>query len=570
MNRVLVIGIDGATFDLIRPWAEAGDLPNMARLMAEGVHGPLESTLPPVTAPAWTTFATGQNPGKHSVFDFIQPLAASSPHREGRTPPLVGGGGGGSPFDLVNSSSIRAPTLWQIISEAGRKAGVMNVPVTYPPVPINGFVITGMLSPVGGNFTYPADLLDRYAGQIKPYRIAPHVQYKPGNETAFTADLLDLVERRGEYALQLMSDYPYDFLMFHFLSTDTMQHAFWKFVDPTHPRYDPQAAARFGPALKQVYRRIDGFIGQMLDRILEETTVIVMSDHGFGPLHYVVNLNLFLLDQGLLQLKRGAWTRLKTNLFRAGLTPASFWHLIERTGLQNYVWQVSKSTRNKVVDKFLSFDDVDWSRTSAYSIGHVGQIYVNLKGREPEGFVEPDAECEAVQQKVIQTLHEMSHPETGQPLVDQVIPGSQAVHGPYARRGPDLHVVMDGYRTIAFPLFATDNRIVTRQIRGDSGCHRLHGIFIAWGPEIKAGETVEGARILDLAPTILHLIKLPVPDEMDGRVLTEALTTSRPVARQAAPPLPPLGGVREGTEAGLSAEETAEVKDRLRALGYLG
>ncbi|MDY7078935.1 MAG: alkaline phosphatase family protein [Chloroflexota bacterium] len=570
MNRVLVIGIDGATFDLIRPWAEAGDLPNMARLMAEGVHGPLESTLPPVTAPAWTTFATGQNPGKHSVFDFIQPLAASSPHREGRTPPLVGGGGGGSPFDLVNSSSIRAPTLWQIISEAGRKAGVMNVPVTYPPVPINGFVITGMLSPVGGNFTYPADLLDRYAGQIKPYRIAPHVQYKPGNETAFTADLLDLVERRGEYALQLMSDYPYDFLMFHFLSTDTMQHAFWKFVDPTHPRYDPQAAARFGPALKQVYRRIDGFIGQMLDRILEETTVIVMSDHGFGPLHYVVNLNLFLLDQGLLQLKRGAWTRLKTNLFRAGLTPASFWHLIERTGLQNYVWQVSKSTRNKVVDKFLSFDDVDWSRTSAYSIGHVGQIYVNLKGREPEGFVEPDAECEAVQQQVIQTLHELSHPETGQPLVDQVIPGSQAVHGPYAHRGPDLHVVMDGYRTIAFPLFATDNRIVTRQIRGDSGCHRLHGIFIAWGPEIKAGETVEGARILDLAPTILHLTKLPVPDEMDGRVLTEALTTSRPVARQAAPPLPPLGGVREGTEAGLSAEETAEVKDRLRALGYLG
>ncbi len=544
MSRVLVIGIDGGTFDLIRPWAEAGDLPNLARLMTEGVHGPLESTLPPVTSPAWPTFATGKNPGKHGVFDFIRPM--------------------GGQFEMVNATSIRAPTLWQILSEAGRQVGVMNVPVTYPPAPVNGFIIAGMLSPVGGTFTYPADLLDRYAHRMKPYRIAPHVQYKRGNEVEFVADLLDLVERRGEYALRLMDDYPYDFLMFHFQATDVMQHAFWKFVDPTHPRYDPESGARFGPALRQVYRRVDGFIGQMLDRIADDTTVIVMSDHGFGPLHYVVNLNLFLLDQGLLQLKRGVWTRLKTDLFRAGLTPASIWHLIERAGLQNYVWQVSKSTRNKVVGKFLSFDDVDWSRTLAYSIGHVGQIYVNLKGREPEGIVEPGAEYEAVRQRVVEALRQLRHPQTGRPLVERIIPGDQVAHGPYAYRSPDLHVMMDGYRVIAFPLFATDHRIITRQIRGDSGCHRLHGIFIAWGPEVRSGETVEGARILDLAPTILHLMGLPVPDDMDGRVLTEALTISRPVEYHSAGP----AGAR--AEAGLSAEETAEVEERLRALGYLG
>ena len=327
MSRVLVIGIDGGTFDLIRPWTEAGDLPNLARLMADGIHGPLESTLPPVTAPAWTSFATGKNPGKHGVFDFIRPM--------------------GGQFDLVNATSIRAPTLWQILSNAGRTVGVMNVPVTYPPTPVNGFIIAGMLSPVGGNFTYPANLLGRYADQLKPYRIAPHVQYKPGSETDFADDLVDLVERRGEYALQLMADFPHDFLMFHFQATDVMQHAFWKFVDPAHPRYDSQAAACFGPALRRVYGRIDDFVGQMLNRIPDDTTVIVMSDHGFGSLHYVVNLNLFLLDKGLLQLKRGAWTRLKTGLFRAGVTPASIWHLIEHTGLQNYVWQVSKSTATR-------------------------------------------------------------------------------------------------------------------------------------------------------------------------------------------------------------------------------
>jgi predicted AlkP superfamily phosphohydrolase/phosphomutase len=289
-----------------------------------------------------------------------------------------------------------------------------------------------------------------------------------------------------------------------------------------------------------------------------------MSDHGFGSLHYVVNLNLLLLDHGLLRLKRGAWTRLKAGLFRAGLTPASVWHLIERTGLQNYVWHVSKSTRNKVVSKFLSFDDVDWSRTLAYSIGHVGQVFLNLKGREPEGIVEPGAEAESVKQRVTEALHSLRHPETGQPLVDRVVPGDQVVSGPHARRGPDLHIVMDGYRTIAFPLFATDSKIVTRQIRGDSGCHRKHGIFIARGPEVEAGKQVDDARIQDLAPTILHLMGLPVLDDMDGRVLAEALTTSRPVERRSA------GLADEGSDAELSAEETAEVEDRLRALGYLG
>jgi predicted AlkP superfamily phosphohydrolase/phosphomutase len=544
MSRVLVIGIDGATFDLIKPLVEAGDLPNLAQMMTDGVHSPLESTIPPVTAPAWSTFATGVNLGKHGVFDFIRPM--------------------GGRYDLVNATSIRAPTLWQVLSQAGRKVGVMNVPVTYPPQPVNGFVIGGMLSPVSGTFTHPADLLDQYESQLEPYRIAPHVQYKPGNETEFIDDLLDLAERRSEYALQLMTDYPHDFLMFHFQATDVMQHAFWKFVDPTHPRYDPQAAARFGPGVKQLYQRVDATIGQIRDRLTDDTTLIVMSDHGFGSLHYVVNLNLFLLDQGLLKLKHGVWTGIKAGLFRAGLTPASFWHLVERTGLQNYVWQVSKSTRNKVVGKFLSFDDVDWSQTSAYSIGHVGQIYVNLKGREPDGIVEPGEQREAVKQQVTAALHQLRHPETGQPLVDRVIPGDQVVHGPYAHQGPDLHLVMDGYQTIAFPLFATDRHIVTRQIRGDSGCHRLHGVLIATGPEIQRGKTLESPHIMDLAPTILHLMGLPVLDDMDGRVLTEALTSDRPVKRQA------NGATDEKAYGELSQEEEAEVEDRLRALGYLG
>ena len=302
----------------------------------------------------------------------------------------------------------------------------------------------------------------------------------------------------------------------------------------------------------------------MLDRISSDTTVIVMSDHGFGSLHYVVNMNLFLLDQGLLKLKKGAWTRLKAGLFRAGLTPASIWHMVERTGLQNYVWQVSKSTRNKVVSKFLSFDDVDWSRTRAYSIGHVGQIYVNLQGREPQGIVAPGQEYKDVCQEITAALQQLRHPTTGQPLVERVYPGSEAAHGPYASRGADLHVVFDGYRAIAFPLFATDGRLVTKQIRGDSGSHRLHGMLVAAGPEVRQGSQLDDPNIVDLAPTILHMMGLPVPDDMDGQVLESMLTSDRPVEYEEA-----VTSSGED-EAGLSAEESAEVEDRLRALGYLG
>lgn len=543
MSRILVVGIDGATFDLIRPWTEDGALPNLPRLMSEGAHGPLESTIPPVTSPAWPTFATGKNPGKHGVFDFIRPM--------------------GGRFELVNASSIRSPTLWEILSGAGRKVGIMNVPVTYPPKPVNGFVIGGMLSPMTGTFTYPDDLLDQYAGELRPYRIAPEVQYKGDNEQAFGADLLDLVDRRGQYALRLMEDYPSDFLMFHFQATDVLQHALWKFVDPSHPRHNPRDAARVVPIFKRVYRRIDDYLGRMLTKLDGDATVIVMSDHGFGSLHHTVNLNLFLIDEGLMKLKQGAWTRLKTGLFRAGLTPASIWHLIERVGLQNYVWQVSKSTRNKVVSRFLSFDDVDWSRTLAYSIGHVGQIYINLKGREPKGVVDPGDEYRAVRRRVADALRELHHPATGEPMVDEVIPGDQVVHGPYASRSADLHLVMDGYRAIAFPLFAADRRIVTEQIRGDSGCHRRDGILIAWGDAIRSGQELTEARILDLAPTILHLMGLPVPGDMDGRVLSSALTLDRPVERE--------GEVvsQADAEEGLSAEEAAEVEERLRSLGYL-
>lgn len=551
--KLLIVGLDGATLDLIKPWAAQGHLPTLAGLIDSGVTGLLESTLPPVTSPAWPTFMTGKNPGKHGVFDFIRPSAGT--------------------FEMVNASQIDSRLLWEILSDAGYSVGVLNVPITYPPRKVNGYLVPGLLAPDQGITTHPPDLLKPYRAELGRYRITPDVQYSPGKVDEFIADIHDLIDAQLRYALRLMQDHPVEVLMVHFLASDNASHALWRYMDPAHPLHHPALAPKYGDALLKVYQHLDTAIQSLAPprsapgvtvSNLQSPNVIVMSDHGFGPLHRTVNLNMLFLEAGLMHLKRNAWTQLRHAMFKRGLTPKGAYRLLERAGLQNLTARVSRQARNQVVGKFLSFEDVDWSRTVAYSMGHVGQVYLNLKGREPEGVVDP-ADYFAARQRVIDALNALRDPDTGKALVDRIIPREEAASGPYLDRAPDLHLVLDGYRAIAFPLFATEGKIVTQQIRGDSGCHRLHGVFIAGGPAFSRG-AVEGARLIDLAPTILHILGAPAPADMDGRVLIEALS---PDQRARTVETSEAAGYASH-QVDLTPDEQAEVEERLRALGYLG
>lgn len=537
--KLLIIGFDGATFDLIKPWAQAGYLPNLSQIMEDGVYGDLRSTLPPVTSPAWPTFMTGCNPGKHGVFDFIQPH--------------------GDNFTLVNATRIRQPTLWQRLSEAGYKVGVMNVPVTYPPAEVNGFLISGLLSPKTGQISQPADLIQRYEQELGPYRVAPNVQYRPGLEPEFIADLTDLINTRGKWAQHLMQHEEPDVMMVHFISMDVMKHALWRFMDHDHPRYEP---GPYENAIRDGYQLVDDYIGRLMDMLPADASTIVMSDHGFGPLRNMVNLNVFFMEKGLMKLKRDPWTQLKAQAFHWGITPSAAYQLIVKMGMQNMTTRVSKKTRNGVIGKFLSFDSVDWNRTIAYSMGHVGQVYMNMVGREPHGIVQPEKYNEK-RQLVIDALEELTD-ENGRSILSQVVLGENAYHGPYETKGPDLHLVLDDYNMIACPLFATEGKVITSQIRGDSGCHRSEGIFLAQGPGIKTGLDLPENQISDLAPTIMHLLGEPVPKIMDGRVLSEVFDQPQPVKFD-----------EEDDDEGVVPEqeytldEAAQVEDRLRGLGYL-
>ncbi len=538
MTKLLIIGFDGATFDLICPWAEQGYLPNLAQLMQNGVHGHLRSTLPPVTSPAWPTFMTGCNPGKHGVFDFIQPQ--------------------GTHFSLVNSTRIKQPTIWQRLSHAGRRVGVLNVPVTYPPQPLNGFMVTGILSPKNAKICYPENLISRYESGLGKYRVAPNVQYKPGTEAEFAQDIYSLVRAHGDWGLTFMQQEAWDVLMVHFIALDIMKHALWRFMDQTHPRYEPTVHEH---AIRDGYALVDAYIGRMLNQLPADTNVIVMSDHGFGPLHKMVNLNIYLMQKGLLKLKADPWTQLKAFAFQHGITPSGAFKVASKVGIQNLAARVSKNTRNQIVGKFLSFDSVDWRRTVAYSMGHVGQIYLNMAGREPAGIV-TEADYGAKRQEVAAALRELQD-EDGRPLVTDIIPREATYHGPYTQFGPDLHLVLDDYNTIAYPLFATEGKVITQQIRGDSGCHRSEGIFIAHGPGVQQGVTLPESNILDLAPTILHMLGEEVPTVFDGRVLQEIFVEETAVTYS------DDENNHTFTDQSLAAEDTAQVEERLRSLGYL-
>jgi predicted AlkP superfamily phosphohydrolase/phosphomutase len=357
-----------------------------------------------------------------------------------------------------------------------------------------------------------------------------------------------------------MKNEKWDVLMMHFIALDIMMHALWRFMDQSHERYEPTP---FEFAIRDGYKLVDDYIGRMLDQLPEDASVIVMSDHGFGPLRKIVNLNVFLLEKGLLKLNRKPVTQLKASAFRHGMTPARFYRLLEWFGMQNLATRVSKNTRNEVVSKFLSFGNVDWSQTVAYSMGHVGQVYINMAGREPFGIVQ-DKDYERTRQMVIDALQELQD-DDGRLLISQIIVREDTYHGPYAQYGPDIHLIIDDYNMIAFPLFATDNKVITDQIRGDSGCHRREGIFIAQGPAFQKGYRLSEANILDLAPTILQLLNEPVPRIMDGQVLVEIFRDPVEIVYGD----DPEGEVEVVDSQSLSDDESALVEERLRSLGYL-
>lgn len=545
--RIFVVGLDGATFDLVRPWAEKGLLPTLRKLMEEGCWGELTSTIPPFTAPAWCSFATGKNPGKHGLYDFA-----------GRKP-------GTYQMVPLNASSIRSPTLWQILSRHGRKVAVLNVPLTYPPAPVNGVLVTGMLTPPNAaTFTYPPDFASELMSAVPGYTVWPDGVFHPmGREPDFLRVVHELTEMRLKAARFLMQKLDWDFFMVVFRGPDLVQHWLWRHMEKGED-------SELGQGILSVYRRVDGAIASLIGSLPSKTTVIIMSDHGAGPLDTYVHVNTWLLREGYLKIKASALSKLKLAMFRVGLTPRAFYRLLMRTGLRKGIGAMVRERKSAVrgmLDRvFLSFRDVDWPKSLAYSYGNVGPIYLNVKGREPQGCVEPGRHYEEIREEISLRLQELRDPRTGKKLVERVYRKEELYSGEALEDAPDLFFIPKDLRCQAFGLLQFTSNQWLEPSFDRSGGHRMNGVFLAWGEGVRQ-VTLEGIHMTDLTPTILALLDVPIPEDMDGRVIREAFQEAFWQGKEIR-----YCGVEESvarTDTGLSQEEEEQIHRRLKGLGYV-
>lgn len=562
-QRVVAVGLDGATFDLVAPWASEGLLPTFARLMEDGCWGELRSVIQPYTAQAWSSFITGKNQGKHRIFDFWERDFS------------------GYGFRLLNASARRGKSLWRILSMARKQVIVVNVPMTYPPEEANGVMVSGRDTPgMDSQYTFPSNLKGELEEALGSYVIVPNdwLYSRRGRPDKARDELFNEVAVRFAAARYLMDRYPWDFSIFVVTATDGAAHFFWAYHDPTHPLYDPATAERYGDTVLEVYRRVDGELADLLQRLPDDTTVVLLSDHGNGPTpDRAVHLNVWLQQQGLLTF------RAPEGVGRIRSIPSSLAAKALRSsrGLLHSLlpFQTLTKVRRSLPGRLRSgtsaqilFADIDWSRTKAFSEEIRGNIWINLKGRETQGVVEPGAEYESIREHILAELPELRDPESNQPLIHKVHRREELYHGAFLHNIPDLVVEAEGTPDIFRSHEGHDVavRILSRtemQKLKTSGSHLMNGIFLIRGKGIQAGREIKGAELIDVTPTILYLMGQPIPSDMDGKVLTDVL---EPSFLKANPPRFASASGDEGTpDVGYSDEEAERIKEQLEGLGYL-
>jgi predicted AlkP superfamily phosphohydrolase/phosphomutase len=552
-SRVFVIALDGATFDVIKPWMQAGDLPNLQGLVQSGVHGALESTYPPLTGPAWGSFMTGKTPANHGVLEFFRRAA-----------------NGYNQF-LNSREDFDGRSIWRVLSDAGKKVGVLSVPATYPPEAVNGFMVTGLLTPRQPDvtFTYPLELGEELDEKLGGYLLQHTEKYLQDDPTRLIREEQAILNNRVDAALYLMQNKSWDFFILHILGTDVMQHGFWHFMDPTHPQYDPKLRARYGSPIFDFWKQVDKRLGDVLAKLPPDAYVMVMSDHGFGPVVKYVNFNVWLLRTGFLQLKRDVWSRLRYLAFRLGYNYAMAFRVGFRLGIVRQVIRLGRGKQKSLQrEVFLSLDDVDWRRTQVYSVGNFGQMYVNLKGREPQGCVSPGDDYERVLQRLEDALRAMRAPETNEPVIAEIWRGSDLFKGKYVDRAPDLFFFTRDMKYKAMGLTDFGSNRVFDDLYGTHAHHRMNGLFILRGPGVRQGEQIQGARLIDLAPTIYSLMGVPIPQDLDGQPLHRVFVPSYEITpHYESGPVDYF--VKPDAEQVYSPEEEAAVAEQLRNLGYV-
>ncbi len=549
-RRVAVLGLDGITFDLLQPWLDEGRLPNLAGLLNGGAHGRLRSTIPPVSASAWASFSTGTNPGQHGLVDFTFPSAE------------------GYDIQITNGRTRAVPALWEIVGGAGGRSGVVSLPMTYPPQPLNGFMLCSFLTPSQeADYTYPAELKQELTEQFGAYPLHMSEKGRGKDPSVFVKAVKQMEIERAKAVKHLLTSRPWDLFLYVFETTDNLQHEVWHLMDESHPLHDPAMAAKVMPDILDYYETVDRLLGEMLALIPDDVLVVTASDHGFGPFHKFFHINNWLMKNGWLKFKRNPVSQAKYLAYKLGITPITALKWITALKLGGMRKNVKRGRGGNMLRRvFLSFNDVDWARTKAFSVGNFGQVYLNVRGQRPEGAVDPDA-YEDLRDEIAAKARQLRDPEDGSQVVPTVYKREEVFQGVSAYRLPDLVLHTDRAKYVSFGHADFGSNRIVEPSTGQTGHHHMLGVVGLKGPGIAAGTVLPEESLLDLAPTILYYLGLPVPTYMDGRVLTEAFSAEFLSQNPVETIDIDLGD--QSSNGGVDSAESDLVMQKLRDLGYV-
>jgi len=433
-RRVFVLSIDGVPHSFLKTQMAQGRLPHLAKLLQDGSFAKMRSVLPTISSVAWSTFMTGKNPGKHGIFGFVD-------HRPNSYEAFI-----------PTSLNMTSKTLWEILSERGRKVVVINVPVTYPVRPVNGILVSGFLATSLKKAAYPAEISERL--EQMGYRIDVDAAQAHESLDKFLEDLRITLEKRIQAMSYFMDHQPWDYFHLHIMGTDRINHFMWDHMEQEHPQY--------AQAFLKYYGQIDEVLSTLPDKLDDDVTFILMSDHGFCAIKKEVNLSRYLQDAGWLRFDRNP-----------------------PKGLQD----IHSSSR-------------------AYTL-IPGRVYLNLKGREPRGGVHP-GDYERVRDEVAEDLLDFRLPVTGEKVIRRVVKREEIYQGDNLPTAADLIAIpFDG-----FDLKADVKKTALAEKTPISGMHTYDDAFLYIRGQASIREDVE---IVDVMPTILTLMDVPVPQDVDGR-----------------------------------------------------
>jgi len=523
-------------------------MPNLGRLIKSGASGPMFSTIPPISGPAWLSLATGMRPENTSVYDFL--------NRKDDSYRLQG----------VTSADCAGRAIWDYLSKAGKRVGILNYPICVPPYAVNGFMTAGFLASPDSVFTYPAGLkqeLNEAAGGEYELSVPYHdVRY---NDTGlFLSDMQRVLDKKLRAASCLLREKQWDFFWVVISETDWLQHIMWRHIDESHPLHEGEASKRLHEEFKKVWGRIDDAIGELCDMAGKQTNIIVLSDHGFGTNDEVFKLNVWLERQGYL-----IWRKSQKKLLRqVRQAVCSYGKAIARKvklhkfAPKLYNW--GRTQKIKLAENLV--EKIDLERSIAFDPGHTmpfGGVYIN------ERLVETAEK----KQQLIREIAEKLRNWTDERSVKVDIWPRDGSPGVGTNTGPDLIIGVDDWRCVILK-DRTDGPIFERRPYSarHTGSHRMNGIFAAAGPDIRK-HAMDSISVFDIAPTVMYLFDLAAGRQMDGRILKDIVTAEylarHPVKPRSEAQTAGSGAKVDGAGIAITGEEQDAIQQHLKELGYM-